>query len=178
MHSSSETRLERLKQASPDEEAATLTLHPMSLLELSSGVWLGDSIVRDCKNVAASPYDSGSGFSSARTTASEERRDFANWDMGVQKNAWRWIWKLGDSIRQEDEVGKAMGSPMATELAQSLSGIVCINESLSRRIPRDERMVYIDWDNGAYVGFILGSVSIQVSLEQEWRVVASCRSLN
>jgi hypothetical protein len=165
--SEEQERLDRLKQAmqaSPDKEEATLTLYPMSLLELSSGVWLGDSIVRDCKNVAASPYDTGSGFSAKRTsiTSTQDRRDFANWEMGVQKNAWRWIWKLGDSIRQEDEVGKAMGSPMAAELAQSLSGILCVNESLSRRIPRDERMVYIDWDNGAYVGFILGPVSIQL----------------
>lgn len=54
---------------------------------------------------------------------------------------------------------------MAKELAQSLSGTVCVNESLLRRIPRDARMVYIDWDNGDYVSFILGSVSMQVSAQ-------------
>jgi len=161
-------RLERLQKAmqspSTKEEGPSLSLHPISLLELSSGVWLGDSIVRDLPNIAASPYDSGSGFSAKSRTFKEERRSFANWDVGVQKNAWQWIWKLGESIRQEDEVGNAMGSPMAEELSQSLSGTVCVNESLSRRIPKDERMVYINWDNGDYVGFILGSVSMQVSL--------------
>ena len=152
--------------SSGEENGATLSLHTMSLLELSSGVWLGDSIVRDLPNVAKTPYDRGIGFTAKQTsTPTYARQEFADWDVGVQKNAWRWIWKLGDSIRQEDEVGKAMGTPMADELAQSLSGTVCVNESLSRRIPRDERMVYINWENGDYVGFILGSVSMQVSLD-------------
>ena len=159
-------RLERLHKAIHSSSSSeALSLYPMSLLELSSGVWLGDAIVRDLPNVAVSPFDSGSGFRAKRSaTTNAERRDFANWDVGVQKNAWRWIWKLGDSIRQEDEVGNAMGAPMADELAKSLSGTVCVNESLARRIPKDERMVYIDWDNGDYVGFMLGSVSMQVSL--------------
>ena len=61
-------RLKQAMQASPNEEEATLTLYPMSLLELSSGVWFGDSIVRDSKNLTASPYDTGSGFSAKRTS--------------------------------------------------------------------------------------------------------------
>jgi hypothetical protein len=61
-------RLKQAMQASPNEEEATLTLYPMSLLELSSGVWFDDSIVRDSKNLAASPYDTGSGFSAKRTS--------------------------------------------------------------------------------------------------------------
>lgn len=163
-------RLERLQKAmktsTSEEDVPSLSLHPVSLLELSSGVWLGDSVVRDLPNVDSTPFDSGKGFTAKSSTSSstpQERRDFANWDVGVQKNAWRWIWKLGESILQEDEVGNAMGTPMADVLSQSLSGTVCVNESLSRRIPKDERMVYINWDNGDYVGFILGSVSIQVS---------------
>lgn len=166
--SEDEDRMKRLQKAmqsrSSAEEGPSLSLHPMSLLELSSGVWLGDAIVRDLPNVAATPFDSGKGFGSSKPTATEEeRRDFANWDVGVQKNAWRWIWRLGESIRQEDEVGNAMGTPMAKCLADSLSGTVCVNESLSRRIPKDQRMVYVNWDNGDYVSFILGSTSVQVS---------------
>jgi hypothetical protein len=44
-----------------------------------------------------------------------------------------------------------------------MSGSVCVNEGLSRRIKKEDRMVYIDWA-GDNVGFLVGSVSIQVCL--------------
>jgi hypothetical protein len=158
-------KLQTMSSSSQQQDNA-LSLHPMTLLELTSGVWLGDSIVRDLPSVQFTPFKGGSGFAAAKR-AGDAPAEFGSWDMGVQKTAWRWIWDYGESIRQQDDVGKAMGSAMAAELSQSLSGTVCVNESMSRRIPRNERMVYIDWNNGDHVGFLLGSVSIQVRFEYE-----------
>jgi len=55
-----------------------------------------------------------------------------------------------------------MGAPLAPPLRSSLAGAVCVNEGLSRRIPKEECMVYVDWE-GDNVGFLVGSVAIQVS---------------
>jgi hypothetical protein len=167
MKESPQERMEKLQtmSSSTQQQDNALSLHPMSLLELTSGVWLGDSIVRDLPSVPSTPFKGGFGFAAANV-------EFGSWDIGVQKTAWRWIWDYGESIRQQDDVGKAMGSAMAEELSQSLSGTVCVNESLSRRIPKNERMVYMDWNNGDHVGFLLGSVSIQVRFEYRLAVSA------
>jgi hypothetical protein len=167
LEESPQERMERVMSSpmsSAQQEGNALSLHPMSFLELSSGVWMGDSIVRHVPGVQSTPYKRGSGFSSVNP-GGDPIMDLGSWDMGVQKTAWRWIWDYGESIRQQDDVGKSMGAAMADELSKSLSGTVCVNESLSRRIPKNERMVYINWNNGDYVSFLLGSVSIQVSLE-------------
>jgi hypothetical protein len=164
--SSPQGRMEKLQtmSSSTQQQENAMSLHPMSLLELSSGVWLGDSIVRDLPSVPFTPFKGGSGFA-AENHGGDASVEFGRWDIGVQKTAWRWIWDTGESIRQQDDVGKAMGSAMAEELFQSLSGTVCVNESLSRRIRKNECMVYIDWNNGDHVSFLLGSVSIQVRFE-------------
>jgi len=91
---------------------------------------------------------------------------FASWEVGVQKMAWRWMWNFGDEIRQIVDVGRgSMGAPLAAPLRSSRAGVVCVNEGLSRRIPKEERMVYVDWE-GDNVGFLVGSVAIQVSIVQ------------
>jgi hypothetical protein len=72
------------------------------------------------------------------------------------------MWNFGDEICQVNDIGKFMGAQLEPTLAQSLSGTVCINEGLSRKIKPDDQMVYIDW-NGENVGFVLGSYSVQVS---------------
>jgi hypothetical protein len=74
------------------------------------------------------------------------------------------MWNFGDEIRQVIDWGKAMGAeafPPYVTSTKSLAGIVCVNEGLSRRIPKHDRMVYVDWD-GDNVGFLLGSYAVQV----------------
>jgi hypothetical protein len=135
--------------------------HLVSLLELSSGVWLGDSVIRDLPQVPISPLQRGKGFGTSRESATNEVIPFAGWSQGVQKVAWRWMWNFGEEIRQVNDFGKALGASIADALKSDLAGTVCVNEGLSRRIPKEERMVYIDW-TGDNVGFLVGSKSIQV----------------
>ena len=133
----------------------------MSLLELSSGVWLGDSVIRDIPAVPISPLQRGKGFGTSGKSSNAENIPFASWSQGVQKVTWRWMWNFGEEIRQVNEFGKALGASLADALRLDLAGSVCVNEGLSRRIPKEERMVYIDW-TGDNVGFLVGSKSIQV----------------
>ena len=182
-------RLNRLQRAldqsvpsNDDNSDNALKPHSVSLLELSSGVWLGDSIIRDIPMVPVSPLQRGKGFGmtdrdSKRLSTQKERLPFASWSVGVQKVAWRLMWNFGEEIRQVNDFGKAMGAELAEALTKDLSGSVCVNEGLSRRIPRDERMVYIDW-NEDNVGFLIGSYSIQVkasgsacTVQQAWRMI-------
>jgi len=164
--------------SSSTKGAPSLSLHPASLFELSSGVWLGDSVIRDIASVPVSGGKVGKGFGSsssksARTSSSSSPDgSFAQWTVGVQKVAWRWMWNFGDEIRQITEVGKSMGAALQAALAQSLGGTVAVNEGLSRRIPQNERMVYIDWD-GDNAGFLFGSVYMQVRYERNLRVLNS-----
>jgi hypothetical protein len=155
-------RLQKSMSSSSDDGALKLSPHTITLVELISGTWLGDTIIRDMPMVANAPDRRGEGFGSspAKPSSSDLKKAFASWDVGVQKSAWRWMWNFGEEIRQVVDVGKYLGTRTADCLSQSLSGDVCVNESLARRVPKDERMVYIDWADADKVGFILGYVSI------------------
>jgi hypothetical protein len=147
------------------EDSQSLSLHTMSLVELTSGVWLGDAIIRDFPMVADSIEErDGKGFGPTKLTSvstTEAIPPFGSWSVGVQKVAFRWLWNFGEEIRQNIDIGKAMGAELSDCLSVALSGSVYVNESLSRRIPKEDRMVFIDW-NGDNVGFMLGPCKIQV----------------
>jgi len=136
----------------------------MNLLELSSGIWLGDTMVRDMADLPLSPFDAGKGFSGKATPKPKVKGDesFAAWDVGVQKVACRFQWDFGDTVQQVNDFGRGMGAETAKTYPRGISGTIYVNEGLSRRIPVDQRMVYIDYDNGDYVGFLLGSNYVQV----------------
>ncbi len=163
--SSPDSLIQKLGQSiESDDGAQKLSLHDISLLEVSSGVWLGDAIIRDNPKVSGDPSLRSRGFGpSAPETLStyETRKEFAAWSVGVQKVVWRWMWNFGDEIRQVVDAGKAMGDPLSECLTKSLPGTVCVNESLSRRMAKEDRMVYIDWTNNM-VGFLIGPMFIQV----------------
>ena len=154
-----------------NDSTRTLTLHDLSLLEFSSGVWLGDAIIRNHPHGAdgrTSPR-SGLGFaipvqpsSSSSSSAKPTKQELASWSVGVQKLAWRLMWNFGEEIRQVVDAGKALGDTLATCLTQSTGGNVCVNESLSRRMAKEDRMVYIDWTASNSVGFLVGPTCIYV----------------
>lgn len=145
-----------------EQKQPPLSRHDVSLLEVSSGLWVGDSVVRDVPMVPLSPLQrKGFGNTQKGGSTQLEMVPFGRWTVGVQKTAWRWMWNFGDEIRLVVETGRAMGSELAAPLAKSLAGQVCVNESLSRRLSKSQRMVYIDWEDDN-VGFLCGCVSIHV----------------
>jgi len=154
------------------ETAQDLSPYDISLLEVTNGVWLGDMVIRESPNVAASPTTGGPGKGFGQKSASsssappssasdESTRSLAEWDAGVQKIAWRWMWNFEEEIRQVVDAGKSLGSSMDDFMKKSLPGNVCVDESFSRRKPKDERMVYIDWGQDS-VGFLLGSFFVRL----------------
>jgi len=174
-------------QEKADNQGIALKRHPMSLLELTSGIWQGDAIIRDNPTIAGCGTGkqtssggksiqggkSGKGFGAPSSNDTDDDRKssrppaFGSWEVGDQKVAREWLWDFGEQIRQHNNAGKALGADMEPGMGQSMAGSVIENQSLKRRIPKEERMVYIDWNDGNgdnHVGFILGSVSIQVSV--------------
>ena len=167
---SAASRLDMVGKSIVDSNAdatQALSPHDISLLELTNGVWLGDMIIRETPNVDASPKVGGKGkgfgekSSPQPSSPSTSTRYFAEWNAGVQKVAWRWMWNFEEEIRQIVDAGKALGNSMDDFLKKSLAGSVCVDESFSRRKPKDERMVYIDWGQDS-VGFLLGPFSVQL----------------
>jgi hypothetical protein len=158
-----------------------LELMTANLLELASGVWLGDAVVRDNGSVSMSPIMEqqpqqpkkkgfgGVGFGIGGGATSNNKRPssssiipFASWSVGVQKIAWRWLWDFGEDIRQVVDLGKVLGCPMLATEQFNVAGTVIANESMSRRITKAQRMVFIDWGDKDSVGFLVGSVAVQV----------------
>lgn len=145
--------------------ATPLARYNIGLLEISAGVWHGDAVIRDVPMVLSAPKlqksFGGSASSGAQQPPPSERIPFGSWTVGVQKLAWRWMWNFGEEIRQVIDAGRSMGAELSRPLGSSMAGSICANEGLSSRIPKSERVVYIDWE-GDNVGFLYGCVSIQV----------------
>jgi len=168
------SRLDMLGKSIDDsnaEDTHDLSPHDISLLEVTNGIWLGDMIIRETPNVAASPTTGGRGkgfgqkstssFSTLPSSTFKSARSFAELNAGVQKVAWRWMWNFEEEIRQVVDAGKTLGSSMDDFMKKSLAGNVCVDESFSRRKPKNERMVYIDWGQDS-AGFLLGPFYVQV----------------
>lgn len=163
------SQMDRLTDSLSTNQNGTQQLQPhnVSLLEISSGVWLGDAVIRSRDNVPMSATPPGRGFGSPTKTAddtysSKEKQEFGNWAVGVQKLALRWMWNFGDDMRQIVDVGKALGSPLGQPLVSPLAGGVYVDESLSRRVPKSQRMVYIGYPTIDSVGFLVGCFSVNV----------------
>lgn len=111
--------------------------HPISLFDLSLGIWLGDVIIRSRESATA----------------------LNSWSSGVQKIACRWMWNYEDEIRLVQYQGKSIGHPVDDKMVQDLGGSVVLDESFSKTIT--DKMACIDWDEDN-VGFLVDSYSIQL----------------
>ena len=150
--------------ASPNEK------YPVDLYGLSLGVWLGDAVVRDY-STSPSPLardgGTGKGFGAPRSPSRPKsgKKDkefgdgFAEWSLGVQKITMEWKWDFGDAVRQVLVFGRSMGAETG---ALPLQHMGSVNDELnSRRIPKEQRMTYIDCDQGRYAAFLVGSTYIK-----------------
>ena len=132
--------------------------HSIGMLGLTSGVWLGDTFVREPipKTLAArirSPKSKG--FGSPKSSDREED-SFASWSVGVQKVALQFQWDYFSSIAQKFTYGKVLGTPTSLSCMANINseGVVSVNED--RRIrKRGQRRVV--WDIDGYVAGLVGS---------------------
>jgi hypothetical protein len=142
-----------------------LSKHDISLLELCSGVWIGDAVVRDSAMVQMSPISDASkkGFGSVgkvtKQMKSKDKPPLCSWTLGVQKFSWRILWNFDEEIRQIVELGRGMGARLENALVNSnRMGSVCPTPRVLRRTSKSERIVFIDWEDA--VGFVCGCVAI------------------
>ena len=142
----------------------------ITMMSLSLGPWLGDIVIRDKTYNIALPTSKkrqtpskGFGVSKPKGVVSNQvdpSKGFADWIMGVQKVAMTFKWDFGENVRQTFDFGKSIGSYCADEWPLS-SAAILNDEGMSRRIPPNDRSMYLDYDMGAYAGFLLGSIYIK-----------------
>jgi len=163
--STPEDKLDRLKKSlrsSLEQEDAKsfhnkIIPYQVDMFSLTTGVWLGDAVIRDHKEVKSS----GKGFETqSRSKAKNFGDGFAEWSLGVQKAAFQFLWDFDESVRHVISWGRSMGA--RTDDNMPVSSVGVMNDKLmSRRLKPEERMIYIDYDMGKYAGFIVGSVYIK-----------------
>lgn len=140
---------------------------PINMMLLSMGPWLGDTIIRDKsynmllpKSKNASKTSKGFGKSSSSVSKSRGESGFGDWVLGVQKSVITFKYDFDCNCRQMVDYGKYIGVQVEGWPRQSF-GII-YDDRMSRRIKPEDRSCYIDFDNGAYCGFIFGSVFVKV----------------
>ena len=145
---------------------------PINMMTLSLGPWLGDIIIRDKSFNSLLPTTkegnaSNAGFGAPKKTSLPKKTNreggFGEWVLGVQKLAMAFKYDFDCNVRQTFDYGKSMGVYEEGWPRQS-AGII-YDDRMSRRIKPEDRSMYIDYDNGAYSGFIFGSVYAKVRLE-------------
>ena len=141
--------------------------YPINMMTLSLGPWLGDVIVRDRSFNSLLPTtkkgNTPIGFGVPKKSPKRNSNDesgFGEWVLGVQKLAITFKYDFDCNVRQCMDYGKSMGVYEKGWPRQS-SGVI-YDDRMSRRIKPEDRSMYIDYDNGAYCGFVLGSVYLKV----------------
>ena len=156
--------------------------HSLGMFGLASGVWLGDTFVREAIPTSLSRARAfrddrrrnkkGLGGKKGTTeTNTQEKGDrdsdndieedrFATWNVGVQKVALRFDWDYREGISQSYTYGKVMGACTSLSSMANIKsdGVVVLNESkraASRK--REGRRVVWDMDGGAYIAGLVGS---------------------
>ena len=175
-------RMERLQEAfaaskqggggGGDSASTQYERYSMDLYGMSIGAWLGDTVVRDMgTGGSSSSADNGSskGFGSPESTPQKKKQKksnvgdfgsgFAEWNLGVQKVSLVFKWDFEETVRQVLHFGRSIGSSTGPVPTSSMGTVN--DELMSRRLPKEERMTYIDYDMSRYAGFIVGEKYIK-----------------
>lgn len=175
-------RMERLQEAfagskqggSGGSSASQYERYSMDLYGLSIGAWLGDTVVRDMQTGGSSSSgavgsgQSSKGFGSPQSTPKKKKKTgngadfgsgFAEWNLGVQKISIVFKWDFEETVRQVLHFGRSIGAATGPVPTSSMGTVN--DELMSRRLPKEERMTYIDYDMSRYAGFIVGEKYIK-----------------
>ena len=159
-------RLNNVVQDSKDLTSKS-SRYPMNMYSLSIGAWVGDAVIRD-QNIEDTSLTRGFGTvtKSKKTVFGD---GFAEWSVGVQKVTFQFFWDFDQTIRTVINYGRSLGVHTDEMMPVSTMGVIN-DELMSRRLKPEERMLFIDYDIGKYVGFIVGSVYIKVSFSMHFAV--------
>lgn len=164
---SEDNRMEKLSSALSSESEDNLEKYPVTMMSLSLGPWLGDIIIRDKSFNSILPKHkdesvSSKGFGKKTKVTREYKSGFGEWVLGVQKVAMTFKYDFDTNVRQVFTFGKSMGIHTDELWPKHSSGII-YDDRMSRRIKSEDRSMYIDYDNGAYCGFVFDSVYAKAS---------------
>lgn len=153
---------------SSTKHVSTMEKHSMGMFGLSSGVWLGDTFIREAipskdqldriRETRQMGFGKSTSKSSSKGNNKESEDGFGNWHIGVQKATLNFQWDYDSKVVQSYEFGKCFGTMTSTScMANSKSsGTVVVNEGRAMK-KREERRVIWDMDGGAYVAGLIGS---------------------
>ena len=180
--SPSSSALDLLLEKQQADAPTKMERHSLGMFRLASGVWLGDTFVREAIPTSLSRARAlrddrrrnkkGLGGKKGTTETSTPKKGdrdsddaieedrFATWNVGVQKVALRFDWDYREGISQSYTYGKVMGACTSLSSMANIKsdGVVVLNESkraASRK--REGRRVVWDMDGGAYIAGIVGS---------------------
>ena len=134
----------------------------VGMFGLTSGVWLGDTFVRETISPQLYQARKKKGFgktTSNKVESEDEGEDrFAVWCQGVQKVAFQFCWDYHKIISQSYTYGRFMGVPTSLASMANIKsdGIVVVNEA-QRTKKREEKRVIFDIDGGQMIGGLIGS---------------------
>jgi hypothetical protein len=143
-----------IEQGLGEQTTAEMQLHNVGMFGLTSGVWLGDSFIREAIAPSKVKQSSSLGFGKKPSGGEEDR--FATWSLGVQKCSLQFQWDYSKFFSQDYNWGKCMGT--ATSLSSMANikseGMVVMNEARKMK-KREEQRVIVDYDG--YVAGLFGS---------------------
>ena len=148
---------------SEEDKAAPMVRYTPTLYNICSGVYLGDTFVREPLKVTSKAQSRGFGNLKSRRSEEQNQDDFATWAPGVQKTSVRFQWDYSSSIIQDCQYGKylgAMNQLKCNAMSRSVGTIVVDQGRVTK--PREERRT-IWYMDGAYLAGLIGSNYFRVS---------------
>ena len=137
----------------------TIVPYSPSMFSISSGVYLGDTFIREPISESSKPQSRGFGRLKSRRDRDDKNNEdnFANWSLGVQKTTLQFQWDYASSVVQSCTYGKCIGvlnQLKCNAMARSAGSIVVDEGRATKR--REERRViwYLD---GAYLAGLIGT---------------------
>lgn len=149
---------------SKEGNVASMTRYTPTMYNICSGVYLGDTFIREPLKSIGKSQSKGFGNLKSRRSDEEDKHDaFARWSLGVQKTSIQFYWDYSANVIQACQYGKSLGAVNKLKCnAMSRSvGTVVVDEGRVTK-PRQERRTiwYLD---GAYVAGLIGSSYFRVS---------------
>ena len=143
------------------EEADQQTMVPYSpsMFSISSGVYLGDTFIREPLSEASKSQSRGFGKLKSRRDRDDknEEDNFANWSLGVQKTTLQFQWDYASSVVQSFTYGKCLGAfnkVKCNAMDRSVGNIV-VDEGRAMKSREERRVIwYLD---GAYLAGLIGT---------------------
>jgi hypothetical protein len=135
-----------------------------SMFNLCSGVYLGDTFIREpMPSVSKSPSRGFGKLKSRRNDGNDDEDKFANWSLGVQKTTLRFQWDYSSNVIQSYTYGKCIGAmnQLKCNAMSRSTGNVVIDKGRATQSREEKRVIwYLD---GSYLAGLVGTCYFRVS---------------